>query len=430
MDQPIWTQNGPFRLIGAMSGTSLDGLDLCAAEFKRSGDRWTYRIRAFETVSYRGTHWPERLAAAYSDRGALRTQISLDFASWCQDQWLSFNARHHFAAHAVAHHGHTVEHDPSRGITVQIGHEALVFASSPIPVVGDFRSGSVARGGQGAPLVPLADRDLFADFAVCVNLGGFSNASWTDAGGLRRAGDLGPCNGLLNPLAGELGLDYDPEGQHAARGRVASSSLATSSMATSSVATSSLASSSLATSSLANPQTSQQPTSQSQPISANEPISAHLSQRANEPISANLSQLNYYSAPFPKSLGREWMEREFWPVFNSARPQRTEDALATASAHIAWSIVHGLRTAHAPHGKALLSGGGARNAHLVRQLYQIAPEWQWTVAPDDILESKEALAFAYLGLLRLRNEPNVLASYAGGQNDGCDGTVFGKFYKT
>ena len=451
-----------------MSGTSLDGLDLCAAEFKRSGDRWTYRIRAYETVSYRGTHWPERLAAAYSDRGALRTQISLDFASWCQDQWLAFGSRHHFAAHAVAHHGHTVEHDPSRGITVQIGHEALVFASSPIPVVGDFRSGSVARGGQGAPLVPLADRDLFADFAVCVNLGGFSNASWTDAGGLRRAGDLGPCNGLLNPLAGELGLDYDPEGQHAARGRVAPSSLASSSLASSSLASSSLASSSLApsslaSSSLANPQTSQEPTSQSQPISANEPISAHLSQqptsqsqpisanepisahlsqranepisanlsqRANEPISANLSQLNYYSAPFPKSLGREWMEREFWPVFNSARPPRTEDALATASAHIAWSIVHGLRTAHAPQGKALLSGGGARNAHLVRQLRQIAPEWQWTVAPDDILESKEALAFAYLGLLRLRNEPNVLACYAGGQNDGCDGTVFGKFDQT
>jgi anhydro-N-acetylmuramic acid kinase len=66
----------------------------------------------------------------------------------------------------------------------------------------------------------------------------------------------------------------------------------------------------------------------------------------------------------------------------------------------------------------------------VSQLRQIAPEWQWTVAPDDILESKEALAFAYLGLLRLRNEPNVLASYAGGQNDGCDGTVFGKCDKT
>jgi anhydro-N-acetylmuramic acid kinase len=124
------------------------------------------------------------------------------------------------------------------------------------------------------------------------------------------------------------------------------------------------------------------------------------------------------------------MERDFWPVFNSARPPRTEDALATASAHIAWSIVHGLRTAKAPQGKALLSGGGARNAHLVSQLRQIAPEWQWTVAPDDILESKEALAFAYLGLLRLRNEPNVLASYAGGQNDGCDGTVFGKCDKT
>ena len=241
-----------------MSGTSLDGLDLCAAEFECTGDRWNYRIHAFETITYRGTPWPERLSAAYADRGPVRDQVSRDFATWCQDQWLSFNARHHFAAHAVAHHGHTVEHDPSRGITVQIGHEASVFTSSPIPVVGDFRSGSVARGGQGAPLVPLADRDLFADFAVCVNLGGFSNASWTDAGGLRRAGDLGPCNGLLNPLASELGLDYDPEGQHAARG------------------------------------------------------SAH-------PIRA-LEHLAYYATPFPKSLGREWMEREFWPVFNSARP--------------------------------------------------------------------------------------------------------------
>lgn len=114
-----------------MSGTSLDGLDLCAAEFECTGDRWNYRIHAFETITYRGTPWPERLSAAYADRGPVRDQVSRDFATWCQDQWLSFNARHHFAAHAVAHHGHTVEHDPSRGITVQIGHEASVFTSSP-----------------------------------------------------------------------------------------------------------------------------------------------------------------------------------------------------------------------------------------------------------------------------------------------------------
>lgn len=351
-----------------MSGTSLDGLDLCAAEFERTGDRWHYRIHAFETVSYRGTLWPERLTAAYADRGPFRNQVSREFAAWCQTQWTDFTTRHQFAAHAVAHHGHTVEHDPLRGITVQIGHEASLFASSPIPVVGDFRSGSVARGGQGAPLVPLADRDLFADYAVCVNLGGFSNASWTDAGGLRRAGDLGPCNGLLNPLAGELGLDYDPEGQNASTGTALPSAV--------------------------------------------------------------LANLNYYSAPFPKSLGREWMEREFWPAFHSIRPRRTEDALATASDHIAWSIAHGLRTANAPHGKALLSGGGARNAHLVHQLRKAAPEWDWFVAPDDLLESKEALAFAYLGLLRLRQEPNVLMSYAGGSIDASDGTIFGQEAKT
>ncbi|MEY4171774.1 MAG: anhydro-N-acetylmuramic acid kinase [Bacteroidota bacterium] len=375
-----------------MSGTSLDGLDLCAAEFVRTNGRWQYRILAFETVSYRGTPWPERLTQAYRDRGHVRHQTSLDFAAWCQAQWSDFDRRHHFGAQAVAHHGHTVEHDPAQGITVQIGHEPSVFATSPIPVVGDFRSASVARGGQGAPLVPLADRDLFGDYAVCVNLGGFSNASWTDAGGLRRAGDLGPCNGLLNPLAQELGLDYDPEGRFAASGQV---NYAASGQAAS----------------------SNQPTSQL----ANQPTS----QLANQQRAPRASQLAYYAAPFPKSLGREWMDREFWPAFNASRPQKTEDALATAADHIAWSIAHGLRAAKAPHGSALLSGGGALNSDLIRRITEYAPEWTWTVADNQTLEAKEALAFAYLGLLRLRNEPNVLASYAGGQSDGCDGTIFG-----
>ncbi|MGA1398622.1 MAG: anhydro-N-acetylmuramic acid kinase, partial [Schleiferiaceae bacterium] len=324
MHQPNWTQNGPFRILGVMSGTSLDGLDLCGAEFLRVGDRWSYRILAFETVPYRGTEWPERLTAAYLNRGPVRDQVSRDFAAWCQAQWTAFNQRHHFEAHAVAHHGHTVEHDPARGITVQIGHESAVFAASPLPVVGDFRSACVARGGQGAPLVPLAARDLFTDFAVWLNLGGFSNASWTDGGGLRRAGDLGPCNGLLNPLAGELGLDYDPEGQNAFTGKVAT----------------------------------------------------------NLP----LEKLKFYTSAFPKSLGREWMEREFWPAFNAARPQKTEDALATAADHIAWTIPPGLRTARAPPGPALLSGGGALNSDLVRRIAQHAPEWKWTVADRQTLE--------------------------------------------
>lgn len=381
-----------------MSGTSLDGLDLCAAEFSLCDGRWHYRILAFETHSYRGTPWPDRLTEAYRERGAVRSQTSLDFAAWCQTKWTDFDRRHQFGAQAVAHHGHTVEHDPARGITVQIGHEASVFAGSPIPVVGDFRTASVARGGQGAPLVPLADRDLFADYAVCLNLGGFSNASWTDAGGLRRAGDLGPCNGLLNPLAQELGLDYDPEGRYAASGQV-----------------------SYDASGVSNASGHAAPTSQP----ANQLTSSALRAPANPQRTPRPSQLAYYSAPFPKSLGREWMEREFWPVFNATRPKKTEDALATAADHIAWSIAHGLRTAGAPHGLALLSGGGAYNADLIQRIAQYAPEWQWTVAPRDVLEAKEALAFAYLGLLRLRGEPNVLASYAGGPMDGCDGTVFG-----
>ena len=229
-------------------------------------------------------------------------------------------------------------------------------------MVGDFRSASVARGGQGAPLVPIADRDLFGEFEVCVNLGGFSNASWTDSDGMRRAGDLGPCNGLLNGLASELDLDYDPDGMHAAQGSAADD--------------------------------------------------------------ARLRALEFYHRPFPKSLGREWMEQSFMPEFAAIRPTSTQDALATAAEHIAWTLAHGLRSAGAPPGRALLSGGGALNTDLVRRIANQAPEWSWQVAHGELLQAKEALAFAYLGLLRLRGESNVLQSYAGGSADGCDGIVF------
>ena len=106
-----------------MSGTSLDGLDLCGVEFRKESARWNAHIIAFETIPYLGTPWGERFRAAYEGPGALRQQVSLDFAAWCQIQWLDFNHRHKLSCHAIAHHGHTVAHDPARGITVQIGHE-------------------------------------------------------------------------------------------------------------------------------------------------------------------------------------------------------------------------------------------------------------------------------------------------------------------
>ena len=112
------------------------------------------------------------------------------------------------------------------------------------------------------------------------------------------------------------------------------------------------------------------------------------------------------------------------PEFVAIRPTSTQDALATAAEHIAWTLAHGLRSAWAPPGRVLLSGGGALNADLVRRVNKQAPEWSWQVAPGELLQAKEALAFAYLGLLKLRGEPNVLRSYAGGSADGCDGIVF------
>ena len=118
----------------------------------------------------------------------------------------------------MASHGHTVLHQPDKGMTRQIGNDALLANGIGMPVVCDFRSADVKRGGQGAPLVPAVDALLFADYAICLNLGGFSNASWQSEG-QRFAGDLGPVNILLNPLAQKVGEPYDNRGLRAANGR-------------------------------------------------------------------------------------------------------------------------------------------------------------------------------------------------------------------
>ena len=349
---------GPHRIGGAMSGTSLDGLDLVAVEFEFHDrtNRWQHRIIASQFIPYEGTEWAQRLQASYHALPTDREAISQDYSRWLNRAFHSFFDA--LSVDAIASHGHTAVHQPQLGMTIQIGNDAPLAAGfEGIPVVGDFRRADVARGGQGAPLVPLADAFLYTDHAVCLNLGGFSNASWS-LQGIRHAGDLSPVNFVLNHFAQQLGFAFDAGGALARQ------------------------------------------------------------HQADADCLQRLQALSFYAQDFPKSLGREWVEQEWMPCLSHLSPQQ---AIATATEHAAWAILHGIATA--PEGDVLVTGGGAQNDYLLT-LLRAGSSRTWQIPGAEERDFKEALCFAFLGLRKLRGEVNVWSSVTGAKADGCDGTIF------
>ncbi|NNE54676.1 MAG: anhydro-N-acetylmuramic acid kinase [Flavobacteriales bacterium] len=343
--------NKTYRVLGLMSGTSLDGLDLCLAHFHWNGD-WSFVIERSRTVAYDKTIEKKlRTAHLQTDEWIADLDIELgkifsrSVEAFCQEDEIDL----------IASHGHTIRHLPDEGITWQIGNPAFMRDTMKTPVVYDFRSADVALGGQGAPLVPIGDQDLFVDFDFCVNLGGFSNCSYQE-GVNRIAGDICPVNVVLNALAERLGHSYDDQGRIAATGQV----------------------------------------------------DAALLQA--------LDSLPYYFEPFPKSLGREWVDRHVWPLLNASELEETS-LLATFTHHIARQLTRTLTS-----GRILATGGGVKNSYLMR-LVRDQSAAEWVVPNTELVDFKEALIFGFLGLLRLRQEVNVLASVTGASKDHSSGKI-------
>ena len=201
-------------ILGLMSGTSLDGVDLALCSL--DGD--SYSIRAAETVPY-SEEWRQRLSTL-EEASALeyvRTHVELGhYYGRLINEFLQDGKPF---VDAVASHGHTIFHQPGASFTAQIGDGDAIAAETGLPVVSNFRTLDVALGGQGAPLVPVGDELLFGNYDACLNLGGIANISYRQFG-KRVAFDICPCNMALNRLAGLLGLPYDAEGECARRGSV------------------------------------------------------------------------------------------------------------------------------------------------------------------------------------------------------------------
>jgi anhydro-N-acetylmuramic acid kinase len=352
-------QKNKFRIIGLMSGTSVDGLDIACCEFTYEDHRWHYAILAASTYPY-SDRWQERLHQASALSAEEFVCLDVEYGRLLGEYVLRFMDAYAVEAQYVASHGHTVFHQPERGITAQIGHGAAIAAVCRLPVVCDFRTADVVSGGQGAPLVPIGDEALFADYAFCLNLGGIANISY-DADGKRLAFDICPCNMALNFFAQRAKFPFDHHGNIARKGKV------------------------------------------------------------RENVWKQLNDLSYYAVQGAKSLGREWFERFFLPLTDhDGYP--IEDILATCTEHIACQI--GKSTRLSPKGSMLLTGGGAKNAFLVERIKLYSAGIDIIIPDVQIVDYKEALIFAFLGCLRLNKQINILQSVTGAAKDSVSGAVY------
>ncbi len=157
------TTKNTFQILGMMSGTSLDGLDMALCSFHREGTSWSYELIRSGYKDY-----PPELRLQLEKAIGLKAidLLSLDahYGAWLGQQAVAFLGSDSESLDAVASHGHTVHHRPELGFTFQLGAPQYIALSSGLPVIGDFRSGDIALGGQGAPLVPIGDRLLFSTY--------------------------------------------------------------------------------------------------------------------------------------------------------------------------------------------------------------------------------------------------------------------------
>ncbi|PLW96913.1 MAG: anhydro-N-acetylmuramic acid kinase [Marinilabiliales bacterium] len=345
-----------YYLVGVMSGTSLDGLDLALCRFEVTPNSNKYAILKADTIKY-----PDDLAAqlrSLHKSGAEEfCRTDREYGHYIGKAVNKFLEGQNIVPDAVASHGHTIFHNPADGYTVQIGHGAAIAAETGIPVINDFRSKDVALGGQGAPLVPVGDRDLFSEYDSCLNLGGFANISF-ERNGKRIAGDIAVCNFMLNMLAQKAGQPYDKDGEMARSGKVIPGLL------------------------------------------------------------ASLNHLPYYQKPFPKSLGREWVENNLIPMI----PEDNDipDLLATFTQHSATKTAEALQ--HTDGETVLVTGGGAYNKFLMEKI-RAHSQKKIIIPAKEIVDYKEALIFAWLGLLRMTGKINILAEVTGAKSDSSGGAL-------
>jgi anhydro-N-acetylmuramic acid kinase len=352
-------QNKTYKVLGIMSGTSLDGIDLCLTEFKLFRDEWAYSIIATQTEKY-SNDWGKELRSVEAKSAVELVELDFRYGKYLGKIASKFLLENNQSADAIASHGHTIFHQIEKGFTYQLGQGASIAAASGTLCVSDFRSLDVALGGQGAPLVPFGDAKLFGSYSACVNLGGIANLSFK-RDEERIAFDVSACNMVLNYFMIKFHqTEFDMDGELSRTGKLIPE------------------------------------------------------------LYTDLNKVDFFKTSGPKSLGKEWVFEKIIPLIES-RKDSLPDQLFTFTKHIAFQIASTLKSNNISK-NILFTGGGSKNKLLIDLLKAEGLEFE--LPPVAMIDFKEALIFAFLGLKRILGETNTLRSVTGASKNSCGGSVY------
>jgi len=355
-----------YKVIGLMSGSSLDGLDIVYTQLEEIRGQWSYEILYAVCVPY-SEEWSYKLSHASQVSVHEFLKLNTAYGRYTGEVVNRFIADNDIqAVHFIASHGHTVMHEPQSNTTAQIGDGATIAAVTGLPVISDLRALDVALGGQGAPIVAIGDKLLFGNYDYRLNIGGIANITVPNEGGLL-AFDVCPANQVLNTLAQREGKEMDENGAMAEQGALLMDVL------------------------------------------------------------ADLNEQEYYKQAAPKSLSNEAAMQLVFPTLLESS-YSNNDMLRTAVQHIAEQVANAVKAY--PTGKEsasiLITGGGAFNQFLLLKLQEVLMPINVSIHIPDatVIQYKEALIMALIGALRWREETNIMSSVTGASRDTISGALW------
>ncbi|TYA58222.1 anhydro-N-acetylmuramic acid kinase [Formosa maritima] len=295
-----------YHVVGVMSGTSLDGVDLVFTTFTIQEGLWDYNIHCSKTIAYT-KEWYDVLKHLTSKSIEQLQKIDIAYSEYLAHIIQDFIVGNNITElDAICSHGHTALHQPEKGLTYQIGNLPSLYQILKTTIICNFRVQDVALGGQGAPLVPIGDKLLFSNYDFCLNLGGFANIS-TENHEQRVAYDICPVNIVLNHYVSLLGYEYDDRGKIASTGEI------------------------------------------------------------HQELLTQLNCLGFYKKEPPKSLGLEWVQNNVFPLIEKFQLP-VESILRTFVEHIAIQISKEINKKQLSN--VLVTGGGAYHTFLIQNIQE------------------------------------------------------------
>ena len=351
-----------FLSLGLMSGSSLDGLDICYSKIIHNGGSYQYEFIEGETIPYPDKFLDSlrnsRLLSGL-DLGLLDVALGDYFGNCCQNFVKKYHIPH---LDFIASHGHTVFHFPDRRFTLQIGNGQAIASASKYKVINNLRLKDVINNGSGAPIVPIGDLLFFKEFTYCLNLGGIMNISEKTTNDSIISYDIGVCNQVLNYYSKKLGFPFDENGKLASSGSFISE------------------------------------------------------------LFYQLNALSYYYQKPPKSLDNGFTDDVITIIDNFIschKHTKYNDVLSTFSHHIAFQI----SLVTIPDLPILSTGGGTHNSFII-DLLQTTYHRNIVIPDSKLINYKESLIMSLMGVLFIQSQNNVLAAVTGAKQDSCCGVSY------